>query len=241
MCWNHPSSTPGQRNDCNAAFSQYIDAYRDRYGPETTWSSSTMSYFYNQSQFWSNLPYDVFAHEWNRRASSSGSSSVVLGGVAGLRSAGTKSGNLVGWAIALASTCVLATNALYESRSVSLSPYDFSLSTGAVPLPPITGYPDRDLRLRERWDQLVKELSKSIPIPYSPDNDDNTYYFRGTTVGYSGSRGAQRTETTPTSLQPAVATVFATVAETMHGGDGVVYITSGSDLQGVTKGRAIAF
>lgn len=81
-----------------------------------------------------------------------------------------------------------------------------------------------------------------IPIPRdipdyptpTPDNDDEAYYFRGTTIGFAGSSALQRIGVTPTTTQPGVATVFATVAETEHGGSGVVYIASSSNLEGIS-------
>lgn len=65
------------------------------------------------------------------------------------------------------------------------------------------------------------------------NNLGERYYFRGTTIGFGGNRVLQQLGLTPTTTQPTVATVFATVSETEHGGNGIVYIASSSDLMGV--------
>lgn len=69
-------------------------------------------------------------------------------------------------------------------------------------------------------------------------DDEITYYFRGTTRGFAGGTPAQRLGVTSTSTQPGVATVFATVAETLNGGQGVVYIVSSHDMAGINIGAA---
>ena len=65
----------------------------------------------------------------------------------------------------------------------------------------------------------------------NPKNDEETYYFRGTTEGYEGSPSLQRAGVTPASTDPLVATLFGTEAN-QHG-NGVVYIIRGSDLDGI--------
>jgi RHS repeat-associated protein len=87
-------------------------------------------------------------------------------------------------------------------------------------------------RLIDRIIQRVRPLDRTGDCGDDCD-DDQTYYFRGTTVGYPGNPVLQRLGLTPTSTQPAVATVFATVAETEYGGNGVVYIVSSNDLASV--------
>ena len=67
--------------------------------------------------------------------------------------------------------------------------------------------------------------------PNNSTNSEKTYYFRGTTEGYEGSRALQRLGITPASTDPLVSTVFATEAEKY--GRGVIYIASDSDLEGV--------
>jgi len=56
--------------------------------------------------------------------------------------------------------------------------------------------------------------------------------FRGTTVGYAGSRGLQQIGITPTSTNPAIATAFATSSGTAFG-NGVVQIALPADLTGI--------
>jgi RHS repeat-associated protein len=57
--------------------------------------------------------------------------------------------------------------------------------------------------------------------------------FRGTSEGYAGSPNMQRVGVTPTSTDPAVATVFATQSEQY--GNGVVHIARPEDVAGVTR------
>jgi hypothetical protein len=54
--------------------------------------------------------------------------------------------------------------------------------------------------------------------------------FRGTTEGYPGSATHQALGITPTSLDPATATIFATESATSSGGLGVVHIASSEGL-----------
>ncbi|NJK31051.1 MAG: RHS repeat-associated core domain-containing protein [Deltaproteobacteria bacterium] len=58
--------------------------------------------------------------------------------------------------------------------------------------------------------------------------------FRGTTAGYPGNPGVQLARRTPTSTNPAIATIFATQAS-QHG-NGVLHILSPSDLTGIRTG-----
>jgi RHS repeat-associated protein len=58
--------------------------------------------------------------------------------------------------------------------------------------------------------------------------------FRGTSQGYPGSPAIQQVRRTPTSTNPAIATMFATQAS-QHG-DGVLHIVSPSDLTGIRTG-----
>lgn len=62
-------------------------------------------------------------------------------------------------------------------------------------------------------------------------DDEETYYFRGTTEGYEGNASLQRAGVTPASTDPLVATLFGTEAN-QHG-NGVIYIIRGSDLDGI--------
>lgn len=57
--------------------------------------------------------------------------------------------------------------------------------------------------------------------------------FRGTSEGYAGSENMQKVGVTPTSTDPAVATVFATQSEQY--GNGVVHIASPDDVAGVDR------
>jgi RHS repeat-associated protein len=57
--------------------------------------------------------------------------------------------------------------------------------------------------------------------------------FRGTSEGYAGSPNMQRVGVTPTSTDPAVATVFATQSEQY--GNGVVHIARPEDVAGVHR------
>ncbi|MFF2082373.1 RHS repeat-associated core domain-containing protein [Nocardia sp. NPDC058176] len=57
--------------------------------------------------------------------------------------------------------------------------------------------------------------------------------FRGTTQGYEGSPAAQRVGVTPTSSDPAVATIFATGAERY--GEAVVQIARGEDIADIER------
>jgi len=54
------------------------------------------------------------------------------------------------------------------------------------------------------------------------------YFFRGTSEGFGGNAALQRLSITPTSLDPAVSTIFAT--ESAQYGSGVVYIATAADL-----------
>ena len=55
--------------------------------------------------------------------------------------------------------------------------------------------------------------------------------FRGTTVDYAGNKILQSQRITPTSIDPAVATVFATQAQ--HYGQSVVHSAAIEDLIGI--------
>jgi hypothetical protein len=70
------------------------------------------------------------------------------------------------------------------------------------------------------------------PIFASPDLPLPPY-FRGTTIGWPGSRGAQILGISPVSTDPLVATMFATEAETRYGVPGVVHVFQAGDLDGV--------
>jgi RHS repeat-associated protein len=60
---------------------------------------------------------------------------------------------------------------------------------------------------------------------------DVKYLFRGTSEDFEGSAASQKLETTPTSSDPVVATIFS--IESKNYGKGVVQIVLPSDLQGV--------
>ncbi|MEC5146106.1 hypothetical protein UNH65_21285 [Chitinophaga sp. 180180018-2] len=64
--------------------------------------------------------------------------------------------------------------------------------------------------------------------------EEAKYLFRGSTEGYEGSPGAQKTASTPTSTDPAVATMFAIKAKRY--GDGILQIALPKDLQDVSVG-----
>jgi RHS repeat-associated protein len=88
---------------------------------------------------------------------------------------------------------------------------------------------------------LEMEQDDDDAVPYPLDfpqdrDDDETYYFRGTTLGYAGGDAARAAGVTPTSTQPGIATIFAINAQTVYGGQGVVYITSSSEMSDVSIG-----
>ncbi|MGF6848145.1 RHS repeat-associated protein [Chitinophaga sp. W3I9] len=77
-------------------------------------------------------------------------------------------------------------------------------------------------------------LGKNL-IGFSRDAVEETnYLFRGSTAGYEGSPRAQRTASTPTSTDPAVATMFGVKAKRY--GDGILQIALPKDLQNVSVG-----
>jgi hypothetical protein len=73
------------------------------------------------------------------------------------------------------------------------------------------------------------------------NRDDESYLFRGTTEGFPGKSTTQRLGITSVTRHPGVATVFATEAETKHGGQGIVYIFRLSNLEdiGIAGGNVL--
>ncbi|WP_109435946.1 hypothetical protein [Aquimarina sp. AU119] len=56
------------------------------------------------------------------------------------------------------------------------------------------------------------------------------YLFRGTTKGFKGGTQTIKAGVTPTSSNPAVATLYSIFNKTNHGGDGIVEIARTSDM-----------
>ena len=75
------------------------------------------------------------------------------------------------------------------------------------------------------------------PLGLDPGDEDSL--FRGTSQGYAGSPGTQAVGVTPTSSDPAKATVFATEGDNF--GNGVMHIATPQDLDGVTPSGPIGY
>jgi hypothetical protein len=84
-------------------------------------------------------------------------------------------------------------------------------------------------RIRSGTDRALRVVQHGIRL-LRRRGTKQTFYFRGTTVGYGGNHPTF--PVTPTSLDPVVGTTFAVHAHTMHG-NGVLYIASDTDLSGV--------
>ena len=77
---------------------------------------------------------------------------------------------------------------------------------------------------------VSKILGNSITF-FTPLKEEVKYLFRGTSEGFEGSAAAQKLGYTPTSTDPAVATLFA--IESKNYGKGVLKVALPKDLQGV--------
>lgn len=85
--------------------------------------------------------------------------------------------------------------------------------------------------------QLQQEATASEAVSHkAPETNQESpsFYFRGTTRGYTGSEATRQSGSTPTSWHPGVATLFATQAE-QHG-SGVLHIATPEDLSGISTG-----
>lgn len=85
--------------------------------------------------------------------------------------------------------------------------------------------------------QLQQEATASEAVSHKApetNQDSPSFYFRGTTRGYTGSEATRQSGSTPTSWHPGVATLFATQAE-QHG-SGVLHIATPEDLSGISTG-----
>jgi len=77
--------------------------------------------------------------------------------------------------------------------------------------------------------QFLRGVSQTgFMMPSAKSN----FFFRGTSAGYEGNPSLLRAVATPTSTNPAIATLFATESERY--GSGVLHIASSSELKGVT-------
>ena len=76
-----------------------------------------------------------------------------------------------------------------------------------------------------------KLIGGAINIFRGPVKEEINYLFRGTTEGYPGSNATQRLSITPTSSDPAVATIFSIAAA--KNGSGIVQIALPSNLGNV--------
>lgn len=77
---------------------------------------------------------------------------------------------------------------------------------------------------------ISKIIGRSITF-LTPLKEEVKYLFRGTSDGFEGSAAAQKLSYTPTSVDPAVATLFA--IESKNYGKGVLKIGLPENLQGV--------
>jgi RHS repeat-associated protein len=77
---------------------------------------------------------------------------------------------------------------------------------------------------------FAKVAGKTI-VFFTPIKEEFKYLFRGTSEGFEGSAAVQKAGYTPTSVDPAIATVFATLAKNY--GKGELQIALTENLQGV--------
>ena len=207
MCWENVNSTPAEQSQCRATWDTYLNIIGEEY--PRPWTPAVASRVEDEERRWANLPYETFVMRWNPSGQQLAGVGVVgLGGR--VASAGSASFVLACVSVLVATGAVSIAIALPQRQPMDWGRVD--ATPGAIPIPD-----DRD-----------------IPRPTTtPENDDEDYYFRGTTIGFAGSSALQGIGVTPTTTQPGVATVFATIAETKHGGSGIVYIASSSDLEGI--------
>ena len=76
----------------------------------------------------------------------------------------------------------------------------------------------------------ISQLLPGGAVDVATSLENNQYFFRGTTKGFPGGQQAQSIPVTYTSTNPAVATNYATAAETMFNEPGLVQIASAADL-----------
>lgn len=77
-------------------------------------------------------------------------------------------------------------------------------------------------------------LNNKLGTVVKSESEEIKYLFRGTSEGFPGNRSLQITGSSPTSTDPAVATILAINSKSY--GNGVVHIVLPQELQGITYG-----
>lgn len=99
------------------------------------------------------------------------------------------------------------------------------------------GRAEQDLRTREKMANALigfgvsRIIGASIKFFSGPAQEEVKYLFRGTSEGFEGLATHQKLGVTPTSSDPAIATIFAINSKTY--GKGVIQVALPSELQGV--------